>query len=204
MNINAKRQNTRKIQAEERRLQILDVALKVFADKGFQGTSIKDIARAAGISQGLMYHYFASKETLLEATIEYHGFLPQLRQILKDNKERPIKEVITEIAGNFLTLLDSKGNLVKLLVSEIQFNQEVRNAWAGICREGSSLLQEYLEAYIEKGELRRHNTEVTARIVFNMIFMYHFTEDVFKSSKLTRQEFINEALATILRGAGGI
>jgi len=204
MNNIGKKQNTRKIQAEERRLQILDVALKVFADNGFQGTSIKDIAEAAGISQGLMYHYFASKEALLEATIEYHGFLPQLRQILKDNKECPIKEVITEIAENFLILLDNKQTLVKLLVSEIQVNQEVRNAWADICWEGSSLLQKYLETHIEKGELRRHNTEVTARIIFNIIFMYHFTEDVFKSSKLSRQEFINDALSTILRGAGGI
>jgi|WetSurMetagenome_2_1015567.scaffolds.fasta_scaffold50638_2 AcrR family transcriptional regulator len=204
MNKQTKIQKTRKDQAEERRIQILDVALEVFAASGFAGTSIKDIAGAAGISQGLMYHYFPSKQALLGATIEYHGFLPQLRQLLQNNKERPIKEVITEIAENFLTLLDSKRSLVKLLISEIEVNQEVRKAWADICREGSSLLQQYLESHIEKGELRRHNTEVTARMVFNIIFMYHFTEDVFTASKLSRREFINEALANILRGAGGV
>jgi AcrR family transcriptional regulator len=204
MNKQSKIQKTRKDQAEERRIQILDIALEVFAAKGFAGTSVKDIAGAAGISQGLMYHYYPSKEALLEATIEYHGFLPQLRQILNNNKERSIKEVVTEIAENFLTLLDKKRTLVRLLVSEIQVNPEVRNAWADICREGSSLLQEYLEAFVQKGELRRHNTEVTARMIFNIIFMYHFTEDVFSSSNLSRHKFVSEALSNILRGAGGI
>jgi AcrR family transcriptional regulator len=196
--------NTRKAQAEQRRLQIMEVALNVFADKGFKGTSIKDIAAAAGISQGLMYHYFPSKEALLRATVEYHGFLPQLKQILKDNKETNLKDILAQIADNFLALLDEKRTLVSLLVSEIQFNRILKSAWADICREGSALLQEYLDSHIEKGELRRHNTEVTARMLFSVIFMYHFTEDIFDFSKLTRQEFIDEAVSNILRGAGGI
>jgi AcrR family transcriptional regulator len=204
MNIDIKAPNKRKAQAEERRIQILEVSLNVFAEKGFKGSSIKNIAGAAGISQGLMYHYFPSKEALLRATVEYHGFLPQLKQILKENKEDALKDILAELAEKFLALLDEKRTLVRLLVSEIQFNRALKSAWADMCREGSSLLQEYLDSHIEKGELRRHNTEVTARMLFSVIFMYHFTEDIFDFSKLTRQEFIDEAVSNILRGAGGI
>ncbi|MDR1758482.1 MAG: TetR/AcrR family transcriptional regulator [Bacteroidales bacterium] len=55
-----------KIRSEKRAL-IKEKALLLFAEKGFDATSISDIARAAGISKGLMYNYFTSKEDLLQA-----------------------------------------------------------------------------------------------------------------------------------------
>lgn len=192
--------NLRKIQAEERRLQILDTALKVFASKGFAGTSIKDISEAAGISQGLMYHYFAGKEALLEATVNNFSFLPQLRNILKDTGQRPISKVFFDIANGFLDVLDSRKMLVRIFIQEVQSSQIVRNAWANLCREGASLMQNYLESQIKNGELRPHNSEVTARFLIGAIFMYHFTQDVFQSSRVKREEFIKEVLTNTLKG----
>jgi AcrR family transcriptional regulator len=200
MNYNSNKPNSRKIQAEERRLQILDTALTIFASNGFLGTSIKDIAEAAGISQGLMYHYFASKEDLLTATIEHHSFLPQLRRILTDNRDLPVNEVLKDIANRFLEMLDSKKMLVSILIREVDSNPEVQKAWANLCREGATLLQKYLEAHIIIGDLRPHNTEVSARSLFGMMFMFHFTGEVFKFSPLTRAQFIEEALKNTLEG----
>ena len=56
---------TRKEQKEERRKNILMCALSLFVDKGYHDTKISDIAKAASMSTGLMFHYFASKEELL-------------------------------------------------------------------------------------------------------------------------------------------
>src|SRR2546427_12891171 len=55
---------------EDRREQILDAAMRVFAQKGFTRATNKDIAREAGITAGLIYYYFDSKEGLLKAIIE--------------------------------------------------------------------------------------------------------------------------------------
>jgi len=55
---------------EKTRELILDKALYLFANKGFHGTSISDIANEAGISKGLAYNYFDSKETILQAIID--------------------------------------------------------------------------------------------------------------------------------------
>jgi AcrR family transcriptional regulator len=54
---------------EQRRRQILDVALQLFARDGFERTSVAQIARTAGISKGLMYNYFESKEAMLSAIL---------------------------------------------------------------------------------------------------------------------------------------
>ncbi|WP_406864356.1 TetR/AcrR family transcriptional regulator [Streptomyces sp. HUAS MG47] len=45
--------------------RLLDAALQLFAEKGFEGTSVQDVVRAAGVTKGAMYHYFASKDDLL-------------------------------------------------------------------------------------------------------------------------------------------
>ena len=63
------KQQNEEIRNKTRRL-ILDNSLKLFANKGFHGTSISDIAKAAGISKGLAYNYFESKEKILNAIFE--------------------------------------------------------------------------------------------------------------------------------------
>jgi AcrR family transcriptional regulator len=55
---------------EKTRENILSTSLKLFAEKGFNGTSINDIAKAAGISKGLAYNYFESKQKIIEAIFE--------------------------------------------------------------------------------------------------------------------------------------
>ncbi|MGD2040639.1 MAG: TetR/AcrR family transcriptional regulator [Anaerolineae bacterium] len=54
---------------EERRRQILEAALAVFVDKGYHAANVSDVAAAAGVSQGTIYWYFASKEELFNAAI---------------------------------------------------------------------------------------------------------------------------------------
>jgi AcrR family transcriptional regulator len=58
---------------EEKKHLIMEVALQLFANEGYHTTSISEIAKKAGISKGLMYNYFESKEDLLKAVI-LHGF----------------------------------------------------------------------------------------------------------------------------------
>jgi AcrR family transcriptional regulator len=97
--------NSRKSQMEKRKLVLLDTAISKFAEGGFAKTTVKDIAASAGISSGLMYHYFPSKEKLLEAAVEKHSFLPQMRRILKIPKN-PARGFI--ILRQFSALLEQE------------------------------------------------------------------------------------------------
>ncbi len=57
------------IEARDTRRELLDAALELFAENGFHGTGLRDIARAVGVREGTVYHHFASKEALFEALI---------------------------------------------------------------------------------------------------------------------------------------
>ena len=60
---------TRKEQKEVRRLQIIQTTLDLFVERGYYGTKTSQISRRAGISEGLLFHYFPTKEILLEELI---------------------------------------------------------------------------------------------------------------------------------------
>jgi AcrR family transcriptional regulator len=59
--------------ADERRLQIVQVAMRLFSERGFRGTTTKEIAQAAGVSEAIIFRHFATKEDLYTAIIDYKG-----------------------------------------------------------------------------------------------------------------------------------
>jgi AcrR family transcriptional regulator len=193
MNTNMKRRTKRDLQAEERRNQLVDVSLRLFAQKGFERTTIKDISEVAGVAQGLIYHYFGSKEELLFAAVERHGFLPEMRRILSASYERPAGEMLLEIATGFSALLVEKDDLVRVFFRESQVNPQVGKRLADIIREAVELLARYLTARIAVGELRPHDPEVAARSLLYTVQMLHMT-------RVAADNFIPEMVDNLLLG----
>lgn len=188
-----KRRTKRERQAEVRRNQLVDTALRLFAEKGFENTTIKDVAGAVGVTQGLIYHYFESKEELLFAAADKHGFLPEMRQILAASQERPADEVLLEIATGFYALLEDRKDLVRVFFRESRINPEVEKRLASTIGEGVELLARYLEARVAAGELRPHDPEVAARSLLYTIQMLHLT-------RVPADPFVPELVENTLRG----
>jgi AcrR family transcriptional regulator len=161
--------------AEERRAQLIDVALRLFSEKGWENTTIKDLAEAGGVASGLFYHYFESKEGLLLAVFEKHGFNAELTKVLLPSYDRPASEVLLEVAQAYYRLLTEKQALVRMFVREAMTNPQLGERWIGMCNEGVRLLSGYLTARVTAGELRPHNTEMSARMLVHPIAMLHLT-----------------------------
>jgi AcrR family transcriptional regulator len=165
--------STRRRQAEQRRLQFIDTALDVFATRGFDGTSVKDLSEAAGVTQGLLYHYFPSKEALLEAALERHYFLPELRRIAAPDRDRPAAEVLLELARGFAAMLDQHRAVVQLMLREAPSNPAVAERLERARGEGVRMLADYLASRVEAGELRSHDCEASARLLFYAVLAAH-------------------------------
>jgi TetR/AcrR family transcriptional regulator len=73
-----------RISGEERRRQLIKAAIKLFSEKGFRGTTTKEIAHAAGISEALIYKHFASKEDLYVAILDYKSDEVRTREWIKE------------------------------------------------------------------------------------------------------------------------
>src|SRR5687768_6253474 len=68
-----------RLQIDERRAQLLELGLRLFAERAYDDVSIDDIAEEAGISKGLLYHYFGSKRDFYVATVREAAAQLQLR-----------------------------------------------------------------------------------------------------------------------------
>lgn len=153
----------RREQAQWRRERLLDAALEVFVAKGVDGATVKDVVEAAGVTPGLLYHYFDGKDALLTTLLEERSFLSQLRDQLAAAKDRPAAVVLPELVGNYLQVLAENKGLVSLFFSASSTNLHARAAMGEFVAEGQRLLADYLEARVAAGELRPHDTRLFAQ-----------------------------------------
>ena len=166
-------QTARARQADQRRSELIQAALQLFAERGFRATTIADIATATGTAHGLVYHYFRSKDDLLEAVLDQYTFLPRLQALLEVSPDRPAFEVLTEIAIGLSAMLRDRPEVLRLVIAEGPTNPIVGRALARVTQEGLAVLTAYLQARIVAGELRIHDASVPARALFWAIITKH-------------------------------
>jgi AcrR family transcriptional regulator len=165
-------------QAQQTRVRIVDAALEVYGRLGAARATTKEIALTAGVAQGLLYHYFRSKEELLEAVLERHSFLPKLRAILEDAAGRPAAEVMREVATQFAGVLREKEAIVDMFLGEGRRVPEVRSARTRLMGEGLRLFADYMGGRVAAGELRPHRIDVTARALMSAVLIMHVTDSL--------------------------
>lgn len=86
--------------SDTRKQEILSGALKVFSEKGYDKTTISDIAKELGISQGLCYRYYSSKEEIYEAALtEYAEYIVQANLKRYTHSGKSLKERIRALSG---------------------------------------------------------------------------------------------------------
>jgi AcrR family transcriptional regulator len=166
-----RRPTARQRMAAARREQILETALKLFAERGFDATSTRQIAKEAGIAEGLIFHYFPTKASLLTAILEdrlegRRAFRTRLRPLLEDAGGKPAPVVLGAVASGWLATLRRDEEIIVVLFTAAQTNPEVRAAWQGLIREGTELLTGYLASRVEAGELRKDLPLETAATMF--------------------------------------
>jgi AcrR family transcriptional regulator len=109
--------------AEEKRRLIRDAAVRVFARKGYHAARVGDIAEEAGVAHGLLYHYFASKEELLETVFRdtWSELLEAFARV--EESGEPAGEQLRQVAAILLRSWRRDRDLVRVLVREIGRSQ---------------------------------------------------------------------------------
>jgi AcrR family transcriptional regulator len=105
---------------EEKRRLILDAAVKVFARRGYHGSRVGDIAEEAGIAHGLLYHYFGSKEEVLETLFRenWRELVERFRRVA-DAEDEPAVEKLSGIAKILLRTWRNNPDLVTVMIREV-------------------------------------------------------------------------------------
>ncbi len=115
----------RAVAAEEKRRTILDAAARVFARKGFHTSRVGDIAEEAGVAHGLLYHYFSSKDEVLETIFREHwSTLLERVHEAEQAGDDPIEQLRGIAAAMFEGWLNEP-DVVRVVVREIARTEEI-------------------------------------------------------------------------------
>src|SRR3984957_321627 len=100
------------------RRRILQIALTLMAQRGVDGTSMRDLASAAGLNVASLYHYFPSKRDLLEAVLVEHGFLPVHTPRPDPREYEDVESPLAQLLADILVSMFEVEDFVRLMVGE--------------------------------------------------------------------------------------
>lgn len=154
-------------QAAEKRRLILDAAVRVFARQGFHSCRVSDIADEAGVAYGLVYHYFRSKDEILDTLFleRWNVLLDAIREV--DRQELPARDSLYAIASFIVDSYRHDPELMKVIIVEVTraANSFGRSHLAKIS-EAFSLIAEIVEKAQKRGEFKDTVTPTFAAMAF--------------------------------------
>jgi TetR/AcrR family transcriptional regulator, fatty acid metabolism regulator protein len=151
----------------DRRRQILDAAVRVFARQGFHGCRVSDIADEAGVAYGLVYHYFRSKDEVLNLLFleRWNVLLEAISEV--DRRDIPPREKLHAIASFIVESYRHDPDLMKVIIVEVTraANSFGARHLAKI-REAYSLIADIVAHAQAEGRFRADVTPIFAAMAF--------------------------------------
>ena len=170
---------------EDRPQEITDAAMAAFAEKGYAATKVEDVARRAGVSKGLLYLYFKTKEELFKAVVR-SLVVPRIDALTAsiDTSDLTAEEFLR---GPFLEFVKTMPGspvsvVIRLLISEGRKHPDlVQFYWDNVVSRGLQTISELIERGVERGEFRRTAVGdlphlVIMPVVFSMVFKLLFEQ----------------------------
>lgn len=147
------------------RQHILDTALALMSQRGVDGTSMRDLASAAGLNVASLYHYFPSKRDLLVSVLEGHGFISDITAARPVTVTRDEVDGLAELLDDMLRSMLEVEDFVRLMLGEVMRGDETAHT-VGVELFGAT--QESLERWLtesDPGICERAGAPAVARVL---------------------------------------
>jgi AcrR family transcriptional regulator len=160
--------SSRAAAAADKRRQILDAAIRVFATRGFHACRVSDVADEAGVAYGLVYHYFGSKEEILNTlfTERWQIMLDAIAEIDRQ-QDTAARDKLYQVASFIIDSYRHEPDLMKVIIVEVTraANSFGREHLAKI-REAYDMIGQIVEAAQREGTFKREISSDFAALMF--------------------------------------
>jgi AcrR family transcriptional regulator len=184
-----------------KRRQILDGARKVFMDLGFDGASMGEIARSAGVSKGTLYVYFADKNRLFEAIVEQES-LEQGKAVFNFDPERDVTTTLREFGQAYIQLLcrPGGGSAIRTVMAIAERMPDVgRRFYDRVLAHTINRLAEFLDARVQAGEVVIEDTALAATQFMQLCQASLFQPFIFQAAPAPSNERIARVVDSATR-----
>lgn len=184
---------------DERRLQILKVAMRLFSQRGFRGTTTKEIAQAAGVSEAMVFRHFATKEELYSAILDHkaclHDELDPLQRVAEAIRRKDDRAVFEGMALDALNHHESDPEFQRLLLySALEEHELAHMFWEKFVLRVYHSLRTYIRQRQRDGAFRELEPFVIVRAFIGMIIHHSLNNNLWdRERRLLR--ISNQAVA---------
>jgi len=168
---------------DERRLQILKVAMRLFSQRGFRGTTTKEIAQAAGVSEAMVFRHFATKEELYSAILDHkaclHDDLDPLQMVAEAIRRKDDCAVFEGIALDALNHHESDPEFQRLLLySALEEHELAQMFWEKFVLRVYHSLRTYIRQRQRDGAFKNVEPFVIVRAFIGMIIHHSLNNNL--------------------------
>ena len=184
-----------------KRRQIIDGARKVFMDLGFDGASMGEIARSAGVSKGTLYVYFADKNRLFEAIVEEET-LQQGKVFFNFDPERDVTTTLMDFGRAYVQMLcrPGGGSATRTVMAIAERMPDVgRRFYNNVVALTIARLADYLEIRTASGDLAIEDCELAATQFMQMCQASLFMPFLFQAAPAPTPERIEQVVDSATR-----
>ena len=160
--------------------KIFEASMKLFAEKGYDATSVEEITATVGVAKGTLYYHFSSKEEI------YNFLLEEVTKLLINNIDVKVSKLnnsidkLRSIALLQLRVITKYQNLITIYLSQVWGSDQRNQKCQKYINDYISKINEIVEDGIKKGELKEGNSEIIASEIFAFTcagFMYKIKSD---------------------------
>ncbi len=188
-----------RLKGDERRRQLIRAATRVFSRHGFGGTTMRQLAAEAGVSEAMFYHHFPSKEVLYEAILEEKMNAARLLYYpVEAVRAKRDREVLDTIVGNILRESTEDDSFMRMLMfGALEGHGLARRFVEWPVQEFYRFLGSFFEERMKDGALKTMDGKTAAQLLVGMAHIMVLYREVFKDST-TRETGLEALKKTIV------
>jgi AcrR family transcriptional regulator len=188
---------------EDIRSRILQAALRLFAAKGYEGTTTKDLAGKANVAEGTLFRYFPNKKAIL-IEVATRGWVDILTDLLTELSEMGSYKAVAQVMRRRVLRMRENSDLLRVCFIEAQFHPELKDRiQSEVIAKMTDVAEAFFQTAIDRGIYRPMNPKIVAQVFLGMFAIAGFSSETIldsNASPLALQEMAEGIAEIFLNG----
>ncbi len=188
---------------EDIRSRILQAALRLFAAKGYEGTTTKDLAGKANVAEGTLFRYFPNKKAIL-IEVATRGWVDILTDLLTELSEMGSYKAVAQVMRRRVLRMRENSDLLRVCFIEAQFHPELKERiQSEVIAKMTDVAEAFFQTAIDRGVYRPMNPKIVAQVFLGMFAIAGFSSETIldsNASPLALQEMAEGIAEIFLNG----
>ena len=169
------------------RNRIIKAAQKLFARQGYDGTTTRDLAIAAGVAEGTVFRHFPNKKAIL-IEVATEGWVEILTDLLTELSEMGSYEAVAQVMRRRMLNFHKNGDLMRVCFMEAQFHEDLRDrVQTEVIDKMTNVAEAFFETAMEKGIYRKMNPRIVAQVFVGLVAIAGFSHNTIMEPQASPQ-----------------